>query len=214
MKLSNEKMREDIRLAVRDLEKASEGEMVCVIAGSSAWYVLFPMLWAAFAALLLPLLNPILIIAGRTPLVDFSVQGLFFIVLAALFSLPCCRVHVTPRTLRETICHRAAFEQFYSRGLHKTKNGTGVLLYVSAAERYVGFLGDDGIRARVRDAEWAPAIDAAVAELRRGNIREGYLAAIRGAKDVLVRHFPQTGTPPANGLDDNLVELPDSRVIS
>jgi putative membrane protein len=210
MHLTDDKMREDIRLAVQDLEKSSEGEMVCVIAHSSAQYVLFPLLWAALAALVLPFAN--VFAHGNTP-VTFSVQGLAFAALALLFALPPVRARVTPKRILEGICHRAAFEQFYGHELHKTKNGTGILLYVSVAERFVGFLGDDGIRARVKDAEWAPIIDAAVDELRKGHIREGYLAAIAGAKKLLVAHFPEKRAA-VNELDDHLIELPESRVIN
>jgi putative membrane protein len=213
MQLTDDKMREDIRRAVADLEKSSEGEMVCVIAGSSARYVLFPLLWAGFAALTLPLVNAVLEIAGKQAFVTFSLQGLVFLALAILFSLPVLRARVTPRRLRESICQRAASEQFYAREMYKTKNGTGILLYVSVAERYVGFLGDAGIRARVKDAEWAPIIDAAISDLRRGHIREGYLAAIRGAKEILIRHFPEKRAP-VNELTDHLIEMPESPVIS
>lgn len=213
MHLTDDKMREDIRLAVQDLEKSTEGEMVCVIARSSARYVLFPLLWAALAALVLPLLNVVVHPASGLPPVNFAVQGLAFGVLAVLFVLTPLRVCATPRVLRDGVCHRAAFEQFYARELHKTRNATGILLYVSVAERFVGFLSDDGVRARVKEAEWAPVIDAAVAELRKGNIREGYLAAIKGAKALLVRDFPKTRAP-VNELDDHLIELPDSRVLN
>ena len=213
MHLTDDKMRDDIRLAVQDLEKSSEGEMVCVIAPSSAHYILFPLLWAALVALTLPVLNTVAHTASGLPLITFSAQGLAFGILAALFALTPLRACVTPRRVRDGICNRAAFEQFYSRELHKTKNGTGVLLYVSVAERFVGFLGDGGVRARIKEAEWAPVIDAAVAELRKGKVREGYLAAIKGAKELLVRNFPQQRAP-VNELDDHLIELPDSRAIN
>jgi putative membrane protein len=128
-------------------------------------------------------------------------------------ALPPVAARVTPQRIRDNICHRAAFEQFYLQNMHDTKRRTGILLYVSVLERYAGVLADEGIRAHVKDSEWDALIKAFTAELRKGRVREGYIAAVQGAKTLLAAHFPGKRKP-VNELDDHLVELPESRLIN
>ena len=76
------------------------------------------------------------------------------------------------------------------RGVAKTKDRTGILIFVSLEERYARIVADDGIAARVAQSEWQSAIDALVAHMRDGRIAEGYIAAIDICGSVLARHFP------------------------
>ena len=45
-------------------------------------------------------------------------------------------------------------EQFVSRGIARKKDRTGILIFVSLAERYARIIADDGIAARVPQSEW------------------------------------------------------------
>src|SRR3972149_10008030 len=89
----------------------------------------------------------------------------FFAVLVPL-CLPRIRVALMPRRTRRAIAHRVAMEQFSMRGIARTKDRSGILIFVSLAERYARIIADDGIAARVPPAEWQAAAAAPVAQPR------------------------------------------------
>ncbi|MCC7037390.1 MAG: TPM domain-containing protein [Alphaproteobacteria bacterium] len=201
-------MRREIRQAVEALERTTTGEMVCVVAQSSARYVLFPLVWASMAALLLPVVN--IAAAGA---VTFGIQSIAFIALAALFLLTPLKVAVTPRGLRQTNCRRHAFEQFFALKMNETNKRSGVMLFISVAERHVEIIADKGINDKVLPDEWARIVDAVVTDVRANKVQDAFLNAIRACGAVLVEHFPETRND-VNELDDNLVELPAAKFLS
>lgn len=167
---------------------------------------MFPLLWAAVLALLLPLAN-------RFTPVSFGCQSIAFIVLAVVFLLTPLRLALTPRTVRDSNCRRRAFEQFFMQKLHMTEKRTGVLLYVSVDEHYVELLADHGINAKVLPNEWDTITDAFIADVRGGKVHEGFLRAVNSCAHVLSKHFPIQGVD-VNELDDNLVELDEAPFLS
>jgi putative membrane protein len=85
-------------------------------------------------------------------------------------------------------------EQFHIRGIARKKDRTGVLIFVSLAERYARIIADDGIAARMPQSEWQGAVDALVAHMRGGRIADGFIAAIEVCGKVLATNFPRTET--------------------
>jgi len=74
-------------------------------------------------------------------------------------------------------------------------NRNGVLVFVSLAERYARIIADEGIAAKVHNADWQAAIDALTGHLRNGRIAEGFAAAIERCGAVLQAHAPPDGSP-------------------
>ncbi len=101
---------------------------------------------------------------------------------------------------------RARAEQaFLQHGLHRTAQGTGVLVFASLREHQAVVMGDAGIHARMGDAEWRRAVDALVAGIRAGTPAEGFVAAIGVVGDRLTEHFPRrAGEAATNELPDAL----------
>jgi putative membrane protein len=106
------------------------------------------------------------------------------------------RLALVPRPVRQARAHRAAVEQFFLRHVSHTENRSGVLIFVSLAERYARIVADEGIAAKVPNAEWQAAIDALVAHMRDGRIAAGFIAAIEHCGAVLAAHAPPDGAPP------------------
>jgi putative membrane protein len=98
--------------------------------------------------------------------------------------------------------HRAAIEQFVLRGITRTANRCGVLIYVSLAEHYARIIADEGIAQKVNNSEWQGAIDALTAHMQDGKIATGFVAAIERCGAVLAAHAPPDGSP--NTLPDRL----------
>jgi putative membrane protein len=106
------------------------------------------------------------------------------------------------RAMDEAVRARA-LRAFHEHGLHRTAEGTGVLVFASLFERQAVVLGDHGIHARMGD-DWGRSVDALVAGMRRGDPPGGFLDAIALCGGRLAEHFPRDpGKPrPANELED------------
>ena len=199
------------RLKVRDAiaaaEKQTIGEIFAVVARESDDYRFIPILWATLVALAVPL--PLLFVqvpadwlrdtggawesAAQILLPTmwiYVVQLVVFIVLALVLSLPSIKPRVVPRRVKEAHAHGLAVEQFLAHGLHTTEARTGVLIFVSLAERYAEIIADAGIAAKVDQAEWDESVAALIRDIRAGRLADGLTGAIARAGVVLARHFP------------------------
>jgi putative membrane protein len=88
------------------------------------------------------------------------------------------------------------------RGISRTKNRCGVLIFVSLAEHYARIVADEGIAAKVNNVEWQAAIDVLTGHMHEGRIATGFTAAIERCGAVLATHAPPDGSP--NELPDRL----------
>ena len=191
---------EAISAAIREAEKRTCGQIVCVLAHSASDYAYVPILWASVLALLIP-----------WPLIDFTqltVQRIFllqlvvFILAGFIFSWMPLRLALVPPAIRRARAHRAALEQFVVRHVTHTHNRCGILLFVSMAEHYARVIADEGIAQKVQGAEWQAAIDVLVGNIRDGRITAGFVAAIERCGAVLAAKAPPDGL--ANELPDRL----------
>jgi putative membrane protein len=184
--------RDRVATAIHAAEAKTSGEIICVLAQTSTDATALPILVAAMVALAVPWL---LVALTAMPVNHILLlQIVVFSVLAILLCLPRVRVALLPRRARRAIAHRVAMEQFSIRGVGRTKERTGVLIFVSLAERYARIIADQGIADRVPQSEWQGAVDALVAHMSGGRIADGFIAAIDACGKVLESHFPRTET--------------------
>jgi putative membrane protein len=191
--------RKRIAAAIRAVEARTSGEIVCVLARASYDSKALPILLAAVLALALPWL--LVAVTAMTVERILLLQLLMFLLAAVLLCLPRLRVALVPRRARRAAAHRAAMQQFLVRGMARTSQRSGILIFVSLAERYARIVADEGIAARVPQREWQGAVDALVAHMRDGRIADGFVSAIEICGKALAAHFPR------NAADRN--ELPD-----
>ena len=191
--------RHRIAAAIKQAESGTSGEIVCVLARSSGDYGTLPLIWAAMVALALPW--PLIALTQYPVQRIYVLQLLVFCLLALVLTLSRLRLALVPRSFKRAQAHRAAAEQFLTRGLSRTSGRTGVLIFVSLAERYARIIGDDGIAAKVKQSEWQGIVDALTARMRRNEIADGFVEAVEAAGVMLSEHFP----PGAHNRD----ELPD-----
>jgi putative membrane protein len=200
----SEQDRARISNAIRANEARTSGEIICVLAKSSSDHATaLPVAIAAVLSLALPW---ILMICTSLSLQSIlSLQVLLFLVILAVASVPRVRTALIPRATRRALAHRAAMEQFVIRGIARKKERTGILIFVSLAERYARIIADEGIAARVPQSHWQGAIDTLTGHMRQGHIADGFVSAIETCGDVLATHFP----PPADATGNQRSELPD-----
>lgn len=191
---------EAVATAIREAEQRTSGQIVCVLAHSSSAYAHVPILWASALALFTPW--PLIHFTHWSVQRIFLLQLLVFIVAGLAFSWMPLRLLLVPRALQRARAHRAALEQFVVRGISRTRNRTGVLIFVSLAEHYARIVADEGIAAKVQHAEWQDAIDTLTAQMRDGRVTAGLIAAVERCGEVLAMHAPPDGSP--NELPDRL----------
>lgn len=185
--------------AIRVAETNTSGEIVCVLAQSSTPATALPVFLAAVGALLFPWL--IVSFTAMPVYRMLSLQAVVFLALIAVLGWTPIRVALMPKSARRAVAYRVAMEQFVRRGIGRTRGRTGVLIFVSLAERYARIIADEGISARVPQSQWQAAVDALVAHMRDGRIADGFVAAIELCGRELAQDFPRTV--------DTRDELPD-----
>ncbi len=188
--------------AIRAAEKKTSGEIYCVMAASSSNYRFLAIARAAIVALLVPL--PLFLFTSWWAEEIYLAQILTFIVCAVLFSITPLRHRFIGGWIKRERASHEAKRQFAAHGLHLTKARTGVLIFVSVAERYAEVVADAGINAKVPQKVWDGALDALIREIKAGRPVEGYIEAIKICGEVLAKHFPP-GRMNKNELPDRLI---------
>jgi len=201
-------------------ERGTRGEIVTVIAQRSDGYRYIPTLWAALMALSLPGLHWLYTAVGHgaggwgdavsghdTLTWLYPLQVMTFLGLGALFQLPRARLLLIPATVKRQRAARHAREQFFAQGLHRTELRSGILIFVSVAEHYVEIIADEGIADRVDAAMWQETVDEFVAQVRAGNIAQGFESAVERCRVVLWEHYPDTAGGRPDELPNHLIEV-------
>ena len=197
---------DEIRIAeaITRAEKATAGEIVAVVAAESSSYLYAPFLWASVVALLVPW--PLILWSWWPSTWIYMAQvAAFALVLAATLPRP-VRYWLVPRSIKQARAHRRALEQFVSQNLHTTSGRTGVLIFISVAERHAEIVADAGIEERVAKGTWQEIVTRLVAAFRAGRHADGFVVAIEDVGGHLAKHFPP-GSCDANELPDHLIVL-------
>lgn len=190
---------ERIVTAIHKAEATTAGEIVCVLARASSDYAYAPLIWSAFVALAAPW--PLIAFSQLSAERIFLLQLAVFFIASVLLSLGHMRMWLVPRRVKRARAFRAAVEQFHIRGLARTADRTGVLIFVSMAEHYARVVVDDGIAAKVPQNEWQSAVNLLVECMREDRVADGFVGAINYCAPLLAKHFPPR--------PDDVNELPD-----
>ena len=190
--------------AIRNAEARTAGEIFCIIARHSSDYRLVPIAWAAAIALIAPL--PFIYLTTWSVAVIYVLQLISFVIAALALSHPKLRFHIVPPRAKHDRAHAEAMRQFFAQGLYKTEHRTGVLIFVSTAERYVEIVADAGINEKVTPQVWDDAIKALTEAIKAGRPADGFVAAIEQCGSVLAAGFPP-GALKRDELPDKLLEI-------
>ena len=186
--------------AIEDIERGSAAEVVVAVRRRSARYLHANVTVgaaAAFAGLAAMLFSAHEFALGSIWIDPFVVGGLAG---ALVELLPDVKRWLTPRALRRRAVLAAARAAFVERGVHRTRDRSGLLVYVSWLEREVAIVADGGIE-RAMSAE-------ARAEAARAMTR-----AIRGGGAAVARELARLAPTLAAAMpcrSDDINELPDA----
>jgi putative membrane protein len=195
-----------ITAAIHAAEKSTSGEFVAVVAHASDHYVVLPLLWSAILALLFPGACLLAGVSARWVHI-YQIQLLIFIILTILLlSVPGLHLKLIPARVKHARASRLAQAQFYQQGVQLTAHHSGVLFFVSLAERYVEIVADKGIHEKLGEAHWKGIIDKFLAHVSRGRVVDGFVDAIGACGAAMAEHYPPDPGH-TNQLSDGLIEL-------
>ncbi|MFL1495272.1 TPM domain-containing protein [Pseudomonas antarctica] len=204
MALLSEHEQRQVAEAIARVEKTTDAELVTVLAACADDYAYIPLLWASLIALVVP--GVVHYLSGYLSMYTLLLaQWATFIVLCLVFRLPKVTTRLIPRSVRHWRASNLARRQFLEQNLHHTMGGTGVLIFVSEAERYVEILVDDGISKRLDDSSWDDIVKAFTQQVKQGQTLAGFIACIEACGELLKVHVPVTQT--RNELPNRLIVL-------
>ncbi len=185
-----------VERAVAEAEKKTSGEIVCLISSASYHYPMALVLGAT--ALTLPLALVLTPLVGGHFWLGTQNMWLFLSLFGLLFCLFYFVVRQTPGIKRGFISRReideeveeAAVTNFFRHGLYRTRDATGVLIYISVFERKVWLLADHGINAKVDAGQWDGIVADVTAGIKEGRPAQAICRAVESLGDVLAVHFP------------------------
>ncbi len=192
--------------AISTAEQKTSGEIVAVVAGESSTYLYAPFLWASVVALLVPW--PLILWTWWPSAWIYLAQVIAFALVLA-FTVPRpIRYRLVPARIKRARAQRRAMEQFVAQNMHTTQGRTGVLIFVSVAERHAQIVADTGIHQRVPEGTWQGIVNQLTRAFGAGRPVEGFVQAIEEVGRHLAAHFPP-GSCDANELPDHLIVLDD-----
>jgi putative membrane protein len=205
-------------------ERESDGEIVVIVAPRSDAYHDVALHYALLAVLIVPAalaLVPQTLVdraaalmlgwnaefsRGVLMLALFVLMTLAFLLVRLVLAAMKLRLALTPGRTKTRRVHRRAVELFRARCELKTRGRTGVLIYLSLAERRAEILADKAIADQVEPEVWGEAMAELVDEVKTGRPGAGLGRAVELVGAVLARVLPPKGDNP-NELPDRLIEL-------
>jgi len=177
--------------AIDKIEQATDAELVTVLAEQADDYQYIPTLWAALLAMVSPgvvLFTPFWLDVSEL----LIIQAVVFIVFALVLRQPFALRHIIPKSVKHWRASNLARRQFLENNLHHTAGETGVLIFVSEAERYVEIIVDRGVAKFIDDEVFTKIVATFTAQIKAGKTLEGFLEAVDACGILLIEHIPAT----------------------
>ena len=216
--------RQKIAAAIAAAEANSNGEIVAVATPISDPYHDVGLHWALiplFAVLAWAAWRPTalvwwydLLFGGWSP--DPTLSQLFtllmvfaamkFTVALLIMKWMPLRLALTPGATKHRRVRRRAVSIFKAAAERRTAGRTGILIYLSMAERRAEIIGDEAITKVTTPETWGEAMAALLVDVKEGRVADGIVAAVERVGGVLAEHFPRSAGD-INEIPDKLIEL-------
>lgn len=188
MKISSSD-KEFIKNTIRETELKTSGEIVPVVLSKSDFYpaahfrisLFFAFLSSLVAYSLYDFDDPIVLIWIQIPgmILGYLLGYIPFLK----------RLASTESEMNEEVYQRAV-EVFHTTNVSKTKDRTGIMIFVSLLERRVEVMADIGIDSVVSDDYWDKLVSELVVKIKSGKVIEGIAGAIEICGEDLIENFP------------------------
>ncbi|MBL0713064.1 MAG: TPM domain-containing protein [Desulfosarcina sp.] len=188
--------KEKIKAAVAAAEKKTAGEIVPMVVSASYHYPMSNVIGAVtFSLPLALLLTPL---AGGWFWIGSWNLWIFLGLFTLLFILGHAVVKRTPGLKRLFISEReieeeveeAAVTGFFEEGLYRTRDETGILIFISVFEHRVKVMADRGISRRVDQERWDDIVSHIVKGIKENRQAGAICEAVATVGNLLAAHFP------------------------
>ena len=188
--------RAKITAAVQRVEKTTSGEIVPMVMSSSGNYPLSGVIGAL--ALSIPfslpgayLLGPLMGMGRHDMWVFLGIETMLFLIgyLLVNNAQRLKRLFISQQEMLDEV-RTAAMAGFYQKGLHRTRDETGVLIYISIFERKVWVLGDRGIHEKVGEDAWKEIVSIITEGIKNKKQGDAICRAVERVGEILKTHFP------------------------
>jgi putative membrane protein len=204
MALLSQQEKQDIEDAIGDAESRTAGELVVAAVGRSAPYdferLLFSGTWAIAIALLLAVFAPGMGISDIL-IVQVALGAMFWVLLGQAGVLRL----LLPKRKAQRCVEARAMQLFAERGVHQTRDHSGLLILLSELEHQVVILGDCGIHEHVGTEGWSRHVDHVIAGIKSGRAGSAVVEVIDELAAVLAEKFPRR-LDDINELSDGVIE--------
>jgi putative membrane protein len=193
-----------VAAAITAAEQTTAGEIrVVLVTHPVVRDHVYPVLWAALAALTLPWLAAL--VRPIPSLYLFGAQVFLLVGISLVLRLPRLERMIVPFRVREAEVRDVALTQFLALGIHQTRDRTGLLILVALADRIAEVVADQEIHAKVGHDAWHSICTKIISGAGSGQLADGLIAGIDEAGRLLSQHFPPR--------PDNFNELPDHLTV-
>lgn len=197
---------EKITLAIRDVESRTSGEVAVMVVEQSDSYpegrILAGVLLGGLGALIV---TDLLCNDSLWYFVPITVSLAVLVGWACTY-LPVIKIMFIPRHSLEERVQGRAVRAFYEKELYRTKNGTGVLFFISLLERKVWVLADHGIHNRIRHEDLQLSAQRVATGVKERQLVQALCQEIHKIGAILASHFPRRPDDINELSDDILTE--------
>jgi len=186
-----------IEAAVEQAEKNTSGEIVPMVVSASYHYPVADAIGAAAfslpaAVVLTYLLGNSFWIGGQNLWLFLGISAILYPVFHTLVKhwLAVKRIFISDREMDEEV-EEAAVTAFFREGLYRTRDETGVLVFISIFEQRVWVLADRGINARAQEGQWGEPVRMIVEGIKQQRQAAAICEAVALIGKILAAHFPR-----------------------
>lgn len=182
---------ERIRKAIVDVEAHTSGEVATMVVDRSESYreaeILGAVLVAGLLALIVAVLFHHITIWSYVPMVFV----LFLPAWLLIRHIPRMGLPFVARRRIEEAVQERAFRAFFEKGLHRTRDETGILIFISLLEHKVWILGDRGINEKIDPESWQALAQQVAEGIKANDASEALIRVIAQCGEELRKHFPR-----------------------
>lgn len=200
----SKKEKELIAEAVSKAEKNTSGEIAVVVAKQSCDYAIYELTFAVIVGLIFMVLSLIFFSKidalimnsfwSNSPVITPSVIGLgTFVIITICYFLANISVVdrlIIPKSVKEEKVKEKAQLSFVEYGVSKTRDRTGVLIFISNLEKKVLILADSGIAEIYPNESWQKQVNSIITGIKSNNFGAELTKVITEIGQVLAKNFP------------------------
>jgi putative membrane protein len=197
--------KENISTLIKNAERETSGEIAVMVVDASDSYreaeFLGALLLSAFIALVFAVSLHLVTIWSYIPaVIIFWFPALYF-----MRRFPRFKLTLSGKKRLEEAVRERAIRAFFEKKLYRTREETGVLIFISTLEHKVWLLGDRRINERIGPELWQELSGTLAGKIREDQAFEGMRSVIEMLSGVLKEHFPPAA--------DDTNELPDEVIV-